>query len=167
VAHVLYSSGIGNLGDGLFMKSEMKKAFLVFLVVPFFAFGSSERDLSSMRFPAVKSVFDTDEMLSDYQAYMNFVCEIGKRVDARNTRRLIKVYSSLRRRSPEKAALFLKGLRFEMISKADLMGVETSNLSTQTPEMRRWVARYMKEWVREADEHLFRSLSDAHLAKAE
>jgi hypothetical protein len=139
---------------------KLNMAALLLFVVPVFAIGAS-------RFPTVKSVFETDEMLSNYHSYLSFVCEVGKNVDSRNTRKLLKIYSTLRRRNADQAALFLKGLRFEMISKVDLMGVEVSSLSTQTPELRRWVGRYMKEWVREADEHLFRTFSDAQLAKAE
>jgi hypothetical protein len=102
-----------------------------------------------------------DDILKEYPAYLNFVLEVGKDVDHTGANRLSSTYQKLRHRSPEFAARFLKGLRFEMVHKLELMGTAPSHLTTQSPVMRRWVARYMKEWTRECDEHLFRSYAVA------
>lgn len=117
-------------------------------------------------FPQVASVSDKDDMLDSYQVYLQFVAEIGREVDAGNTQKLLKVFHSLKKRSPEGAALFLKGLRFEMIQKADLMVLSPAAITNRTPEYRRFVAKYLRTWVREADEHLFRSYA-AQLAQRE
>lgn len=117
-------------------------------------------------FPNVNSTSDTDEMVEAYLPYLQFAMEIGREVDAPNTKRLAVVYSNLKKRSPSGAALFLKGLRFEMIQKADLLVQSPGRINNRTPEYRRFVAKYMREWVREADEHLFRSYA-AQLARRE
>ena len=153
------------------------RSFLYFIVLgfsflamtqPAFAM-PSERALASMSFPNIEATSSRTEVLSLYPAYLQFVVDVGKTVDNANAGRLMKIYQILLQRSPNSAALFLKGLRFEMVEKAELMGRNPTQLSTQTPEIRRWVAKYMKEWVREADEHLFRAVTirKAELAKAE
>mgnify|MGYP000947049252 CR=1 FL=1 len=125
------------------------------------AFLISSISLGDMAFPRVSTVRDTDDILEEYPVYLQYVAEIGKRTDAPNTTRLLQIYSKLQKRSPENAARFLKGLRFEMIQKAELIGLSSQSLSTSNPKMRSWVGRFMKEWVREADEQLFRTYSNA------
>ena len=63
----------------------------------------------------------------------------------------------------------MKGLRFELVQKVELMGKDSREISTSNPIYRRWIQKYLKEWVREADEHLFRSYSESknELALAE
>jgi hypothetical protein len=68
--------------------------------------------------------------------------------------------------SQEAAARFLKGLRFEMVQKVELMGVAPQSLNTHTPEMRRWVKRFLPDWVREADEQWFRAATKSAIAKS-
>ena len=46
-----------------------------------------------------------------------------------------------------------------MVQKLELMGTATASVSTSSPVIRNWVRRYLKEWYREADEYLFRSLA--------
>lgn len=124
-----------------------------------------ERDVASLGFPTYESTSDEGEILGDYPAYLNFVLEIGKNIDHSTASRLAQTYVKLRKKSPVGAARFLKGLRFEMITKLELMGASPQNINTQTPEIRRWVGRYIKEWLREADEHLFRAYAyNAELA---
>lgn len=119
--------------------------------------------------PQISNTNDTDKILQNYTQYLRFVTEVGQHVDRNNTHKLIKIYNVLKRRNHNSAALFLKGLRFEIVQKVELMGVDPDRISTNTPEIRRWVSKYMREWVREADEHLFRVLSTprAELARAE
>jgi hypothetical protein len=113
----------------------------------------------SSTFPTVSSEDDTSDILRSYPAYLNFVLEVGRRTDARSAQRLEKTYQTLRARYPRAAALFLKGLRFEMVSKIELMGASPSSVNSNSAEMRRWVAKFMPEWSREADEHLFRAVT--------
>lgn len=142
-------------------------AFAMFLVG---ATGSDmdalgERNVASLAFPTYDSTSDEGEILGDYPAYLNFVLEIGKTTDRGTAGRLAQTYLKLKKKSPVGAARFLKGLRFEMVTKLELMGVSPQSISTQSPEIRRWVGRYLKEWLREADEHLFRAYAyNAELA---
>lgn len=120
---------------------------------------ASERDLTSASFPEYSVTSDEDDILRDYPAYLRFALTVGKEVDNATAQKLRTNYVNLRKRSPRFAARFLKGLRFEMVQKIELMGANPSSVTTRTPEMRRWVAKYIKEWNREADEHLFRALT--------
>jgi hypothetical protein len=117
------------------------------------------RQISSLAFPQVRQTSDTDDILSTYPAYLKFVLEVGGETDAATARKLADTYTVLRKRYPVSAARFLKGLRFEMVEKMELMGTNTATVSTRTPEVRRWVSRFMKEWLREADEYHFRSVT--------
>ncbi|MFM8314969.1 MAG: hypothetical protein ACKOA8_11855, partial [Deltaproteobacteria bacterium] len=139
------------------------------------AFGVGEtssqvsRNLSSTQFPQVETEYSTDGILDSYPAYLKFVYEVGKDFDRNSSAKLVKLYESRKRRNPRQAALFLKGLRFELIEKVQLMGKDPRQISSSSPEFRRWIGKYLNEWVREADEHLFRSYSASknELAKAE
>lgn len=122
----------------------------LFSFVPAFAVSS---------LPRVSQESDVDDILESYPAYLHFVVDVGREVDNANTKRLVRIYQTLRKKSPAGAARFLKGLRFEVVQKVELLGVNPDRVHSRTPEMRRFVGRYMKEWVREADEHLFRSIS--------
>lgn len=110
-------------------------------------------------FPQVKTVYDTEDVLEKYEPYFQFVVEAGRTSDPKGTQRLVSIYSNLKKRSPEGAARFLKGLRFEMIHKAELMGISSLEVSSSDAKIRNWVGKFMKEWVREADEHYFRSFT--------
>lgn len=117
------------------------------------------RSLSSSNFPLVDTERSTNDILDSYPAYLKFVVEVGKDIDRAQALKLAKIYDSLKKKNPRGAALFLKGLRFEMIQKVELMGKDPRTLSSSNPELRRWIGRYLVEWVREADEHLFRAYS--------
>lgn len=117
------------------------------------------RQPASLPFPRHQSSSDKSDILSEYPDYLRFVLEIGKDVDPQTAQFLSKNYQSLRKRDPSNAARFLKGLRFEMVQKLELMGMSPSSVSTATPSVRQWVKRYLKEWNREADEYLFRSIA--------
>lgn len=118
----------------------------------------AERTLSST-FPQISSEDDTSDILRSYPAYLAFVLDVGRRTDANTAHRLEDTYGALRKRYPDAAAQFLKGLRFEMVAKLELMGASPSSVSSTSPEMRRWVTKFMRDWVREADEHLFRAVA--------
>lgn len=117
------------------------------------------RELSSLAFPKHKVTSDVGDILSDYPDYLQFVLEIGDASDATLARKLRDTYQALRKRHPVGAAKFLKGLRFEMVQKLELMGANPKSMTTQNPDIRRWVTRWMKAWHREADEYLFRAIA--------
>lgn len=134
---------------------------VAFLLSTGTAYGSQliGRGLSSSNFPLVETERSTSDILNSYTAYLKFVVEVGKDMDRAQAMKLVKIYDSLKRKNPKGAALFLKGLRFEMVQKVELMGKDPRTLSSSSPELRRWIGRYLGEWVREADEHLFRAYS--------
>lgn len=99
------------------------------------------------------------DVLENYQHYFDFVVRIGNQVDAGSTRKMVASFSELKNKNPEAAARFLKGLRFELVDKAQRMGKREASLSPQNPEVQKWVGRFIKEWAREADEHLYRVYS--------
>lgn len=123
----------------------------------------------AVKFPIVNIERSADGILDSYTDYLNFAVEVGRETDRENATKLVKIFEVLKRKSPRGAALFLKGLRFEMIQKIELMGREPHEISSTNPVIKRWVGKYIKEWVREADEHLFRaqSASKAELAYTE
>jgi len=118
-----------------------------------------DREPSSMAFPRLRETSDTDEILAQYPAYLDFVLEVARFRNPGMAKRLAYTYSQLRRRDPDGAAMFLRGLRFEMVYKLELMGASPGSISTRTPKIRDWVAKFLPDWWREADEGLFRSLA--------
>ncbi|NBX93537.1 MAG: hypothetical protein EBQ85_09945 [Proteobacteria bacterium] len=110
-------------------------------------------------FPSVKAQSDTDDILDNYRAYLDFVVAVGRQTDSSNTQKLEKRFAELEKRNPEGAARFLKGLRVELLDKAERLGRSYGRISSSQSEMRKWVSRFMKDWAREADEHLFRTAS--------
>jgi len=121
---------------------------------------------AAMSFPIAAVTSDQDDILKEYPAYLSFVLEVGRDVDHASAVRLGSLYARLKTRSPQDTARFLKGLRFEMAHKLQLMGANPQSITTQNPTIRRWVGRYIKEWSRECDEHLYRSYArSAQLAR--
>lgn len=121
---------------------------------------SSVRTISSVKsFPVVSATNDQDDILRAYPVYLRFVLEVGNKVDTRTAHKLAETYTALEKRYPEAAARFLKGLRFEMVQKLELMGASPRTISSSSPEMKRWVGKFLKEWLREADEALFRAVT--------
>jgi hypothetical protein len=120
---------------------------------------SVERMPASLAFPQVRVARNDGEALSLYPVYLQYVLEVGNETDRLQSKRLSDLYEKLRGRYPVQAACFLKGLRFEMVAKQELMGANLSQLSSHSPEMRRWVRKFIREWVREADEYLFRAVT--------
>lgn len=118
-----------------------------------------ERTISSLPFPRHSATTDQGDILADYPDYLRFVLEIGKDVDSATSKQLAKTYETLRRRDPRGAARFLRGLRFEMVQKLELLGASPSSMNTSNATMRAWVRRYLAAWHREADEYLFRSIA--------
>ena len=118
-----------------------------------------ERKLSSSNFPSVSVTYDTDEMLERYPVYLDFVLSIGKATEPEYSKKLANTYAALRKKDPRGAARFLKGLRFELVHKLELVGMNPAHVTTATPAVRMWVTRYIKAWYREADEYLFKAIA--------
>lgn len=110
-------------------------------------------------FPLIRTAKSSSEMLKQYQPYLDFVVQVGKQSDLVNAQKLMVSFQKLQAHNPEAAARFLKGLRFEMMEKAQRMGRTESKLTSNNPEIRSWVGRFIEEWAREADEHLYRVYS--------
>ena len=148
---MLIALGLGFLAStsGTFAVGDTSKEELVV----------SAREVSSTTFPNIEETSDSSEVLKFYPAYLRFALEIGRDTDLRTAKKLDETYQQLRRRHPQAAAKFLKGLRFEMVQKMELAGLDPARVSTNTPEIRRWVGRFLKDWHREADEHLFRAVA--------
>lgn len=126
--------------------------------------GRELREPMSIQFPQHKLTSDMGDILSDYPDYLKFVLEIGRVTDGRSASLLAKKYAQLRQRNPELAARFLRGLRFEMVQKLEFVGGTNARITTDTPFMRNWVTKFIREWAREADEYLYRSYG-AQLAR--
>ncbi|MBI4403426.1 MAG: hypothetical protein HY537_04655 [Deltaproteobacteria bacterium] len=83
---------------------------------------SLDRELASRALPVLRETRDQGEILNNYPQYLWFVLEIGKDVDPKTASQLNTLYQSMRKKNREAAANFLKGLRFEIVQKADFMG---------------------------------------------
>jgi hypothetical protein len=116
---------------------------------------------AAMPFPTTRETNDADDILNTYVVYLNFVLEVGRETNSAEAQRLADTYQKLRRVHPVGAARFLKGLRFEMTEKLQLAGIAPSNASSRSGEMHRWVNKFLRDWTREADEHLFRAVAIA------
>ena len=131
--------------------------FVLALGVALACFGSVGH---AMEFPDVANTTDVDDVLSDYPAYLQFVLEVGRKVNPKLSARLEQRYTQLRKRDPQGAARFLRGLRFEMTQKLEMTGTNPSTVTTNNPSIRRWVAKFLPAWHREADEYWFRSFAN-------
>lgn len=99
---------------------------------------------------------DARDYIKDHQRYVELVAKVGNKVDPKNTRKMVRLFQVMKEKHPEAAKRFLRGLRFEIREKAQRMGVRPS---IKNRHFRKWVSKYMKEWAREADEHLYRVAS--------
>lgn len=134
----------------------------MFATIVFLAFLSSngpvsERSIASMEFPRHRLTSDVDDIVDDYSDYLDFVLEIGRDTNPRVAQQIEERFSKLRSQDKRYAARFLKGLRFEIYQRMELVGLVPDRLTTHNPEMRKWVAKYLPAWLREVDEYQFRS----------
>ncbi len=146
------------------MKSSKTKQILKWtlsITVGLLFFLYSPNSFAASKFPTANDTSDVSDILEDYLPYAKFVIEIGRELSPSQAEKFAQLYNQLKKRDKVMAAKFLKGLRFEMNEKVELMGVAPSSLSTRHPEMRKWVVKYLPEWNREIDERMFRSYSAA------
>lgn len=128
---------------------------------------SGDRTPASRKFPQVREKKDQDDILEYYHAYLNFVLEIGNQVNRPVAQKIKMYYFNLKNATPHAAARFLKGLRFEILQKVQMAGMNPDELSTQSPEIKRWVTKYLPIWLREIDEHWFRAKTELEQRKSE
>lgn len=128
-----------------------------FSYIGFFAPQHRPRELDSTQFPRHELVSNVDDILSHYDDYLRFALEAGRAGNPQAAKRLETTFESLRRSDPQNAARFLRGLRFEMTQKLELMGAPPRTMNSANPTIRKWAARFLPTWQREADEYLFRS----------
>ncbi len=124
-----------------------------------------ERTTASMAFPLHKSTSDVDDIIEEYSDYLTFILSIARSENASMARQIEERFSRLKRADEKQAARFLKGLRFEMIQKLELTGLSARRVSTDTPAIRKWVAKYMAAWLREVDEYQFRAYTASLIAR--
>ncbi len=130
------------------------------------------RDPASRPFPNVSPTSDVDDIIQDYEPYLQFVAAVGKDVDPKNARLLAQKWVVLKKSDKNGAARFLKLLKFEMDQHLQLTGGSSVRMHSDSPAVRKWVKRFIRDWYREADEQLFRTYAlkmsaKNQLAKAE
>lgn len=108
-------------------------------------------------FPYAEKEDDYDDMLEDYQVYLNFVVSVGRRVNSRRARNIAQKFSKLKSQDPREAARYLKGLKYEMDHRRLLTRKSRRALGSGSRYTRRWIGRYLDNWENELDEALFRS----------
>jgi hypothetical protein len=131
------------------------------------------RDPASRPFPNVAGADDADEVLTDYRPYVEFILAVGQSVDPRTAKSLKAKWTKLQeKRNRASGARYLRLLKFEMDQHLQLTGGSSKRMHSDTPAVRAWVKRFIKDWNREAEEHLFRQYALAmaeknHQARAE
>lgn len=144
-------------------------AFTVAVLTSNAAFASeleSDRSPNSMAFPKHRLTDDNGDVLSEYPDYLRFVLDVGRNSDPRLAKALERTYDRLRGADSALAARFLRGLRFELVQRAELRGLPLKTLNNDHPQMRGWIAKYMRQWLREADEYYFRAYVTKRARKA-
>lgn len=129
--------------------------------------GWDNRTPANRKFPQVREKKDEDDILEYYPAYLNFILEIGNLVNRPVAHKINQMYYSNLKKHPAHAAAFLKGLRFEILQKVQMAGMNPDELSTRNPEMKKWVTKYLPIWLREIDEHWFRARTELAQRKSE
>lgn len=142
-------------------KTQKMIRWTVSIALGLLVFLYSPNSFAASKFPTAEETSDVSDILEDYLPYAQFVLEIGRELSPAQANKFATLYNQLKKRDKVMAAKFLKGLRFEMNEKVELMGAAPSSLSTRHPEMRKWVVKYLPEWNREIDERMFRSYSTA------
>jgi hypothetical protein len=153
----MYSKDVSGMYSRRIKNQNARWFALLLIVVGGIFFAPAAK--ASMAFPMAADTNEASDILSNYPPYLNYVIDIGRETNASQASRLFEMYQTLRRTNPAGAARFLKGLRFEMVYRLELTGVAPEKASTRNPDMRRWVTRFTKDWIRECDEHLFRAVA--------
>lgn len=122
---------------------------------------TARREITAMDFPKVREQSDLDDILSDYEVYLNFILEVGNQTNRKQAERLNAIYRNLKKKDEAQAARFLRGLRFEMVQKLEMTGLTPERASTNNTAIRQWVTKFLPVWLREADEYQFRSRTNA------
>ena len=138
-----------------FLLKQPVKKFILPLFLMLLTLGGQSRAVVS--FPEEDALRGTKEVLRNYTSYLNFIVKVGRAVNQKKANQLYIRYSILREKSPEKAARFLKALRYELLCKLHISGLRKDALSVNNPAMKKWVGRYLGEWIRNVDEQMLRA----------
>ncbi len=111
--------------------------------------------------PSYGETNDVGKILDTYPEYLEFVLTVGRKVNPKVASTLEKTYQQLEKRDRKKAAHFLFGLRMEIVHYLQIQGRSPRTVSTSDAKMRKWVAKYLYDWYREADEYLLRAVTKA------
>jgi hypothetical protein len=150
------------------MRPKMSSRFVVYPMLLVAAVGVSSfstrlsgtglaRNPDALRFPNHPNTNNVSDILSLYRDYLSFVLEVGRATSPATAKQLEERFNALEKADRALAARFLRGLRFEMHQKLELTGLDARSVTTSQPGVRRWVARFLALWSREADEYLFRA----------
>lgn len=112
---------------------------------------------SSMAFPSYDRTSDVGDIIDDYPAYLRFVVEASG--NSKSGQQLANDYEKLVKVNRRGAAIFLKTLRSEMVHKLQLMNLTPRRVTSSDSRIREWVQKFLPEWNREMEEHLFRALA--------
>jgi len=113
------------------------------------------RTPASLNIPHVGEV-DEGDIIESYEPYLNFVIQIGNKVNYKITHKIIQKYTKLKEIDQRKAALFLKGLRYEIEHFRTIQGLTRKTQISQL-KLVNWVREYLIEWYREVDEYFIRA----------
>jgi hypothetical protein len=127
--------------------------------------GLAHRVVASQPFPRHPRLRDEDEILERYRDYLVFAVSIGRSTNSSQARDLMDQFSKLEKESPTHAAQFLKGLKYEMDQKVEILGLVPSRVYSSHPRLRPWVGKFLPVWLREVDEARFRAYTDKLIAK--
>jgi hypothetical protein len=117
----------------------------------------NSREVASMKLPMVASTTNVGDIIDTYEVYLDFVCDSVKDSNPEQSKKLKSLFTKLKKKDEKAAARFLKGLRFEITQKVEFMSVGRKDLSSNSTLIQSWAKRYMANWIREADEQLFRA----------
>ncbi len=111
---------------------------------------------AAMAFPRIENQHKVKKILKEYPYYLTFVLAVGRQVDLEKSLQLQEMFEQLKSESPEKAALFLKELRIELIYLIQLKHVMLDQVHSHSPFMSVSVERNLPRWIRRMDELLFK-----------
>ncbi len=115
--------------------------------------------MAELSFPEVNETNKVDKILETYPIYLQFVQAIGKSVEPETTKNLMEGFDKLEKADRIAAARFLKSLRYEMDQKLEFLGASPRKMTTQSPVMRQWVAKFLPNWEREVNDLIFKSVA--------
>lgn len=109
--------------------------------------------------PRLEALNDDKEILEAYPAYLTFVYQMGQSLDKEYSEKFKDSYLKLYDTETRLAARFLKGVRYEILQYLQTRNLSLEEASLKNRRFSKWLTRYLRVWVREADELRFRSMA--------